>query len=149
MEVLEENSFVSEPLIVDQDIKGYLLEVAKWAKFLSIIGFVGLGLMIIGCLSFMMMSNSFSRMGGGASSMPMGLFGFIYLAIAFIYFFPILYLYKAALGMKTGINSDNQEVFKSGIENLKSHYKFIGIMMIVVLSIYVLMIGGVMIGAKL
>lgn len=145
MDVLEENMFAGNSLSVDNDIKSFLLETAKWAKFISIIGFIGLGFMVLGGLIVLTIGSTLSSMAG-PTPFPIGLFGFIYLVMAVVYFFPILYLYKCAVGLKNGINSNNQETFKNGIQNLKSHYKFIGISLIVVLSLYVLMFvfGGVM-----
>lgn len=146
MEVLEDNVYAGNSLVVDNDVKGFLLETAKWAKFIAIVGFVGLGLMVLGGLVVMVMGNTISSMGGKSSSVPFAFLGILYLLMAALYFFPILYLYRAALGLKNGINSNNQETFKNGIENFKSHYKFIGILLIVVLSLYVLLFvfGGVM-----
>lgn len=146
MEVLEDNVYAGSSLAVDNDVKSFLLETAKWAKFIAIVGFVGLGLMVLGGLVVMIMGNTISTMGGRGSSVPIAFMGFVYLLMAVLYFFPILYLYRAAVGLKNGINSNNQETFKNGFENFKSHYKFIGILLIVVLSLYVLLIvfAGVM-----
>ena len=140
MEVLEDNVYAGDSLSVDNEMKGFLLEIAKWAKFIAIVGFVLLGLMLLGGLSVMAMGSSLSRLSGQSTLVPFAFMGFLYLIMAVVYFFPILYLYRSAVGLKNGINSNNQETFKNGIQNLKSHYKFIGILMIVVLSFYVLVI---------
>lgn len=42
--------------------------------------------------------------------------------------------------IRAGINNNDQEKYTEGVKNLKSHYKFIGIFMIVILSIYALII---------
>lgn len=140
MDVLEENMFTGSSLSVDNDVKNYLLETAKWAKFLSIVGFVILGIIFIAGLFVMMLGNTISSMTRQpVTPVPFAVIGFIYIVMVIVYFFPILFLYKSAVGLKNGIHSNNQEIFKNGLQNLKAHYKFIGILTIIVLSLYILM----------
>ncbi|MBK9455492.1 MAG: hypothetical protein IPO24_07830 [Bacteroidetes bacterium] len=47
METLDNNLSNGENLIINGQIKSHLLETAKWGRILAILGFVGLGLMII------------------------------------------------------------------------------------------------------
>ncbi len=137
MDVLEENTLAKESLSVDQEIKEFILQIAKWAKFLSIVGFVMIGLMLLGGISIMSVGSAVSKFSRTPTVLPMASLGLIYFVGAVIYFFPVYYLFKAAVGLKTGVNSDNQTNFRSGFKYLKSHYKFIGISTIVVLSLYV------------
>jgi hypothetical protein len=130
--------------------KAFILETAKWAKFLAIVGFVMLGLMAIVVLfmlvagvAFMNMSRSF---GAGASG-SMGMIAFIYIAMIVLYFFPTYYLYQFASKIKSGLLSGNDSNVDSGFENLKSTFKFMGIFMIVVLSLYGLALVFSVIGA--
>ena len=67
-----------------------------------------------------------------------GILGFIYVIIALIYFFPISYLFKFAKKMKNALKSSDNTELTSAFSNLKSHYKFIGIFTIIILSLYVL-----------
>ena len=78
METLDKD-FTNTDLVITTQSKNYLLYAAKWAGFLSIIGFISLGLMILGGL--------FIGIAGGSSQF--GIIGFIYLGMAVIYFFPI------------------------------------------------------------
>lgn len=121
--------------------KGFILETAKWAKFLAIVGFVMLGLMAIGVL-FMTVAGaafmgSFGNIGGATSSL--GLMIFVYLAMIVLYFFPTYYLYQFAAKIKSGLSDGNGNNIDAGFENLKSTFKFMGILMIIVLSLYGLM----------
>jgi len=109
----------------------YLLETAKWTKFLSILGFIGMGFMVIGGL---FASVAMSRFGGSQSL----LIGVMYIVMAAIYFFPILYLYKFSNDLKEALNRNNSSQLELALGNLKSHYKFIGILTIVLLGIYLL-----------
>ncbi len=114
--------------------KNYLSEIARWSKFLAIVGFVMVGLMALGGL---FAGVIFSSMAGGMN-MPMesGMIGGVYVVIAIIYFFPVLYLYRFSSNMKQALITENSETIDNAFENLKSHYKFIGIFMVITLALY-------------
>lgn len=137
MEVLEDNVYTGNSLSVDGDVKGFLLETAKWAKFLSIVGFVMTGLMLVASFFMITLGSSLPTMQDQPPFMGIGI-GYIILSV--IMFFPVYYLFKSAVGLKKGITTSSQEDFRNGFQHLKSHYKFNGIFTIVLLSIYVLAI---------
>ncbi|MCD6017432.1 MAG: hypothetical protein K0S53_553 [Bacteroidetes bacterium] len=140
MDVTNNNPAINPSVILTDQIKKHLIETSKWSKFLSILGFIGLGLMVLGAIVILVVGVSFgSYMGGGASgALGASMIALLYLVMAIVYFFPCYYLFKSSTGIQNGIYSNNQELLNSGFESLKSHYKFIGIMMIVILSMYVL-----------
>ncbi len=136
METLDENTVTNDTLIVNQEIKNYLLETAKWMKFLAILGFVGIGLMIIASLVMFAFGNNMSR--SYEQPIPTYVLAILYLAGCLLYYFPIHYLYKTSILLKEGLIEGIQDDLISGFRYLKMHYKYIGISMIVVLSLYVL-----------
>lgn len=125
--------------------KTFLNEAAGWTKFLSIVGFVFVGLMVVGAL-FMgafiseMMGN---RMGGGA------FLTVFYILMAVLYFFPIYYLFQFSAKMKAALAQRNSVLLEQAFENLKSHYKFMGILMIVLLGFYAIALVFMGLGAAL
>lgn len=125
-----------------QQAKNYILEASKWATFLSIIGFIGIGLMII--LSFTIgtvLANLPVEMMGGISPQ---FFSFFYLIIAGVYFIPVFYLFQFGSKTKQAIMNNDTDVLTFGLKKLKSHYKFLGIISIIGISFYIiLMIFGV------
>ncbi|MHA4846999.1 hypothetical protein ACX0G7_22725 [Flavitalea antarctica] len=129
-------------LHVDHNGSVFLREVAKWSKFLSIVGFVGMGLAML----FLIFAGSFSSTilnnpaYGGSNSMYAGSFFQIVFLGAFmlIYFFPCLYLFRFATKMQVALRNNDQDTLNASFENLKSCFKFIGIFTIVILSIYAL-----------
>lgn len=123
-------------------IREYLEEIRKWSKFISIVGFVGIGLMVLAGLGVSVVSSVTQGAFAGASEVPvpMFLYGFIYLIVGVIYFFPVLYLYRFSSRMKTALFDDDQSLLTESFENLKSHYKFIAVMTIVILSLYALIL---------
>ncbi len=132
----------------------------KWCLFLSIVGFIGLGLLLIGAMVMYATMSAIPDMamagagGGMPPSMGAGIFGAmrgilsgIYIVLAVVYFFPIYYLYKYAKGMKDALESSNSDILSEALVYLKSHHKFLGIMTIVIISLYILLFVGAMIFA--
>ncbi|MBN2669394.1 MAG: hypothetical protein JXR60_09200 [Bacteroidales bacterium] len=121
------------------EILSYIKEISSWAKFLSILGFVGLGLIVVVAL-----------FAGGVIAEQQGVPGFgimftiIYLLMALLYFFPIYYLFNFSSKAKTAIHEGDAIQMGEAFKNLKAHYKFIGILAIIVVGIYalVLVFGG-------
>ena len=113
----------------------YYDQIRKWTTFFSILGFVFIGfLIIIGIFA----GSIFSKFGQVNSNFPFFIIGFIYIILAIIYFFPVLYLYRFSISSKLAIkNNDSNEIVKA-FKNLKSHYQFMGILTIIVLSIYLI-----------
>lgn len=118
--------------------RSYLAEAAKWGTFLAIMGYIGLGLMVL--MGVGIMAGGAAQSFGGLD-VDMGAFGLIYIAIAGLYFFPVYYLHQFSLKIK-------QASYTTGFQNLKSLFKFMGILCIVMLSIYAVVIVGA-IGAAL
>ncbi len=137
-----EDSVLSSPftLQVDNGNIPYLSEAAKWAKFLSIVGFIICGLMLIGGLLVSSLFSAFkSQFDSELSSM--GTMGSVILMIwifiiALFYFFPTLYLFNFASKMQTAIRTNDQETLNNSFKNLKSCFKFFGVTLIIVLCLY-------------
>jgi hypothetical protein len=133
-------------LQIDAQSNGYLLQAAKWAKFLAIIGFIFCGLLVIYGIFAGAVFSSLSRMNP-ESSAPFGNFAnvggafFLTFAIvgAILYFFPCLYLFRFGSKMQTALKNNDQNYLTNSFGNLKSFYKFLGILTIVVLAFYLLL----------
>ena len=137
---LDDNYSSSETFQLSPQIKTFLKETAKWAKFISIVGFVGVGLMVIFALFAGAIFSSFASDFGEDFPFPTFLFSVIYLIFAAIAYFPILYLYRFANNMQIALQRGDQHVLQNSFENLKSHYKFYWIMLAIILGFYALML---------
>jgi hypothetical protein len=116
-----------------------LLEAAQWSKFLAIVAFIGIGLTLIITIFTIAAAASgpyFSRF----ELIPL----LLTIVILGLYFFPALHLYNFSVKMKTGIQQNQAYDMEDAFEAIKSFFKFIGILTIVILSIYLLifLIGG-------
>jgi hypothetical protein len=124
-------------MYITEDSKKFLVEIAKWSKFLSIIGMLFIVLLALAALSISLVGNYIPTQ---QFAIPSGLISFIYLVVALFYGFPVYYLYKAATDIKDGIEEENEILLTNGFKNLKSHYKFIGIFTLVIIAFYGLII---------
>ena len=128
-----------EQLTLTSASKQFLKETAKWAFFLSIIGFLLIFLMLV----FAIFANTIFGMIAMQPGIPENI-GMImtitYLVLAVIYFFPVYYLIQFANKMKKAIATKNDETLAASFEMLKSHYKFLGVFTIITISLYILLI---------
>ncbi|MBZ4036615.1 DUF5362 family protein [Flavobacterium sp. 17A] len=137
----ETSAFEKFELQLDSTAKDFLKETAKWAYFLSILGFIGLGFLVLIAIFagaiFSTVGNSMPGMGAYGSSFG-AMMTFAYLLMAALYFFPIYYLYKFSSNAKKAFRDNDSGALTDSFGYLKSHYKFIGVLMVVLLAIYAL-----------
>lgn len=135
-------------LSIDSQNRDFLSESARWAKFLSIVGFVFCGLIVLlGIYTGMKtsaVSPTFTNPGfesGYYSNYRMlsGVVMVVYVVGAILYFFPCLYMFRFATRMRTALAAEDQMTLNSSFQNLKSLFKFMGILTIIVIAIYVLL----------
>jgi predicted RND superfamily exporter protein len=119
-------------LVLEIQAEAYLRETGKWAKFLAIVGFISMGFLAIGAIVMFAISGSM----GSLMPFPMWIIGFVYLLIAVIYCFPIYYLLKFANKAKEALDSRSKQCLTESMGFIKSHYKFVGILTIVMLALY-------------
>ena len=79
--------------------------------------------------------TAFGRAAGGLAGLGM-LMTVLYLAFAALYFFPCLYLYRFSDKMKVALDAQDQVTLDESFLNLKSTFKFVGILMAVILGFY-------------
>jgi Family of unknown function (DUF5362) len=127
-----------ENLNFSENTKKYLLETGNWTLFFAILGFIFIGLMILAALFAGTLFSTFSTQEHPLPSFVGILIGIVYVFIAILYFFPIYYLYTFATQIKKALVQKDNFLLESAFKNLKSHYKFIGILTIVVLAFYLL-----------
>ncbi|MFV8346548.1 hypothetical protein [Flavobacterium sp. ZB4P13] len=146
---MEEHSVIENfEMKLNESAKDFLKETAKWAYFLSILGYIGIGFIVFAAL---FAGTLFSAMGKMNPAMGMmgSSFGIVmavvYLLIAVLYFFPVYYLNKFASNVKAAFNNNDSETLTTSLGYLKSHYKFIGIMTLVIFSLYLLMFVGMIV----
>ncbi|HYV93868.1 MAG TPA: DUF5362 family protein [Chitinophagales bacterium] len=129
-------------LEVDVTNAAYLSETARWAKFLAILGFVMCGIIILVGLFASSLFTKYSTLTGSSFQMAgMGIMlTVIYVLLGVIYFFPCYYLFNFAQKMKLALRMRDQVTLSESFRNIKSCFKFMGILMIIVLAFYAIAI---------
>ncbi|CAM3681240.1 DUF5362 domain-containing protein [Mucilaginibacter galii] len=133
-------------LVLSEEALYYLQTAAKWAKFLAILGFIGCVIMV---LVGLFAGSIFSKMGTVSAypsvmSQSAGAFmSVFYIAFALLYFFPSLYLYQFAKFAQNALLFSSSQDITLAMGKLKSFFKFVGILIIAILSLYLLIVIGV------
>lgn len=140
-ELLDNNLNLTNELSLTSSAKDFLLQTAKWAKFLSIIGFVFIGLIVIAALfigTFMGKLNTVADTGMGSGQ---SIFLTIYfIVIGLITIYPVLRLFQFSQKAKLAVETNNTLALEESFKRIRSVFRFYGIMMIIVLSIYAIAI---------
>lgn len=132
-------------LSVDAQARSFLSETAKWGKFFAILGIIGCVFAVLAGVVVATNYNEFDKaINAYGNNNPVSeigpAIGIVYVVAAVIYFFPCLYLLRFSNQMKTALASDNQEQMTLAFKNLKSTFKFFGILTIIIIAIYILAI---------
>lgn len=142
-----ENLEVEEPkevkLIVTEEMRSYIYDITKWAKFLSIVGYAVAILLVLG--SFQIGSLLNSNPGALASLGPLAKGGstvisIMYLLIALFYFYPSMLLSRISARGKQAVLFGDQDNLNSTVLQMKSLFKFWGIITLVIIVAYVLLV---------
>jgi len=124
---------------IEQETLKHLNTTRKWAMFLAIIGFIILGLIvIIGLIAgtFLTAFNS----GGKDLGIPESLMFVPILLLAVIYFFPVLFLFRFSKHTSHAVQTLDKLEFHKAIKNLKSCFVYIGVQIIIILSLYIVVL---------
>ena len=134
-------------LNLDQTGRSHLAEAARWAKFLSIIGFIMCGIIILVGVFFGSVfstltsgygNNPYDDLSASAASGLGTMAAVFYIIFALIYFIPTLFLYRFATKTKTALASDDQVVLNASFQNLKACFRFVGILTIIMIAFWLL-----------
>ncbi|MDO4728096.1 MAG: hypothetical protein Q4B43_03710 [Bacteroidota bacterium] len=143
------NSNQETAIILNESIKANLKSIVGWSKFLAILGFVVVGIMVLSGI-FMILSGGLLGITSQAiGGVGVAFIGFGYILVSVFYYVPLRYLYRFSTKTESFLNNNMQNYFEEALENLKSHYKFIGIFTIVTISLYILAVIGAVINAAI
>lgn len=130
-------------LSLDSQARSFLSETAKWGKFLAILGFIGcVMIVLVGVFiatNYEEFDTAINKYGNNNTAKEMGpAIGIMYVIGAVIYFFPCLYLLRFSNQMKTAVASDDQIKLTSAFKNLKSMFRFVGVLTIIITAFFIL-----------
>lgn len=131
-----ENTPEPRRIEIDQQSLKYLNSTRKWTMFFAVLGFIFIGLILIAGIvagAFLTIFNS----GMAGTGIPQWLLAVIFLVVAVIYFFPVLFLFRFSSNMRDAVHSLSQEKIKKAFRNLKAYVTYIGVLLIIGLCFYV------------
>lgn len=134
--ILMENSTLNKTSL------NWLNEAARWARFIAILGFILIGFLIVVGLfigPILSVLNENMDVESSRTALSGGIIAAIYIVLAIVYFFPIYYLFQFSNGFITAYKAENEEKINASFHYLKKHYKFIGIVAIITIAIYLVL----------
>jgi len=122
---------------IGSEILNKLNSTRKWTTFLSVLGFIFLGLVIIGGLAAGIFLTIFKTQEN-TLGFPESFLTIASLVVGLIYFLPVLFLFRFSRNTRDAIhNLDNVKLTK-GFRNLYLFFKIMGIILIMMMLIYVI-----------
>jgi hypothetical protein len=150
MDYFGRNNADMSSMEVDDQAKLTFLEMARWTQFLAIIGFIFLGLMVLGGIGMgLVLSNTSgysNQLGVLAGIGGIGIM-MLYVLMAAVMFYPTYALLKYSTCIKAAMHQNDKQKFNEAIVHLKNVFRFYGIITIICLAIYGLMILFIALGA--
>ena len=147
--------------------RAHLTRAAKWAKFIAIVQFVGIGLGILGCILMLLAGivagasmpeiygmseySEFSDVSGATAGLTAGFliwYSIFFLVMIAVSVFLALYLYNFANKTLQAVTYGNDAMMTEAFANLGRYFRLSGIMLIITFALVILMIIGVIIAAS-
>lgn len=129
-------------LQLDGEASGYLGDTARWGKFLAIIGFIFCGFMFVLAIYLAAISSSYDNAGivTRAYGMSTGGLAVLYFVLAIVYFFPCFFLLRFSGRMIVALKNNDQMLLNRSLKSLRSCFRYIGIMTIILVGLVILII---------
>jgi hypothetical protein len=132
-------------LSIDPVTKAHLSDTARWARFLAVFGIIMLfAFMIITLLGVTMFADqSVGIFPDGSSSTQISNAAKISMVVSAVVitvvtFFPLLFLLRFASRMRRALAANDQQNLNESFLNLKIYFRYLGIVVIIVLVVYLL-----------
>lgn len=135
----QENHGPITPLMIE-----HLRGTKPWVRLMSVILFISVALMVLAAGVMLLMPTP-TPMGSGFTVM----IAVVYLGLGLLYLFPAYYLHQYASSIRNLEQGGGDVAIEEALRNQKSFWRFVGIMTLVVIGIYVLVIVFAILGASM
>ena len=108
----------------------------KWAMFIAILGFIGVGVLLVVGIFAVLFLCIFNK-GDTSTTYPGWLVCSTFIALAVLYFFPVLYLFRFSKNMSDAVKTPDKQMLTKAFRNLKYCFRWFGILIIVAIVLYV------------
>ena len=137
----------SPELQITETAKTYLKTTSTWTTFYAILSFIAIGFMLLSGITTLA-SGSFMRgfpnhsmyVDVDAISSMIAFVGVLYIIMAVVMLFPALYLLRYGKSTNKALAENNTSALEDAAKNMKSYWKFIGIMSIISIALCIIAI---------
>jgi hypothetical protein len=136
--------------MVPPDAVEMLAKTKPWVRFISVITFIGAGFMLLAGGVMTLAGGGIFAAASSSGGMPPALAGSMgailagfYVFLAIVYIYPGVKLWKYASAIGRLIQSGSEEDLVAALKQQKSFWKFVGIVFLAMLVIYIVTIIGV------
>lgn len=137
---MEQQNF--SKLNIDSNASYQLKEIAKWSKFLSIVGFIMCGFVALAGVftgsMFASISTFTFNLGGSSFPATSATMIVFYVVYALILFIPSLYLYQASDKLRNAVAANDSTQLTQGFVKLKACFRYWSILTIVAVCLFAL-----------
>lgn len=127
-------------MTIDETMKADLLSSAKWAKFLLILGAIGVAFLFVMGIVMIALGGTLPIFNPAAPAPFMGgvgiAIGVVYVVLALIMIYPFAKGFQFANGVKAACKTGSEAQLARGFAGMRSYLKFNGILAIIVLVLY-------------
>lgn len=123
---------------ISQGVADQLAGTKPWVRFISVLMFVGAGLMLLGALIMLVAGGAMAASGkaGAMSAGMMSGMSILYGVMSLIYIYPAVKLWKYASHIGGLLISGSMLDLEAALGQQRSFWKFMGIMIIVCFVLY-------------
>lgn len=125
---MEGQQVVSSAVKVTDQMLNSMRSTKLWTKFLSIMGFIGAGFIVLMGILITLAGNLFPKADG--AKIP-AFIGIIYIVFSIFYIIPSIYLFKYSSALNRFLDNKMDAEMESAFSYQKSFWKFLGIVCLV------------------
>ncbi len=142
MEENTEETLQQPTLIVTEDMRSYIYDMAKWANSLAIVGFVIAAILILASFTVGSAMQADPKLAAtmATSNLNPIVITIFCLIWAFAVFYPSLLLFKYATKAKLGVLYGQQASLDEAFGKLKSLFKYWGVITLIVVALYIMLV---------
>jgi hypothetical protein len=111
----------------------------RWTTFLSVLGFIFLGLIIVAGIATSLFLTVFKTQQTNLG-IPESLMMVIFATIGVLCYFPVFFLFRFSKNIRDAIQNHDQRKLAKGFRNLRLFFAYFGILVILVISVYLILL---------
>jgi hypothetical protein len=120
---------------IEEETLKTLNTTRKWTMFISIIGFILLGLLlVIGFIAGTFLTAF--KIGDAGLGIPESMALIIIFVLSLVYFFPVFFLFRFSKHTANAVQSLNKEDLRKAFRNLKFYFIYLGVLLIMAMVLY-------------